>query len=65
MIWLLLALGLVLVAEGLAFALAPSRVMQALRVLAELRVDQRRLLGLIMLAVGVGLIWAARTLGGW
>jgi uncharacterized protein YjeT (DUF2065 family) len=65
MTWLLLALGLVLAAEGLAFALAPSRIIEALRALAELRTDQRRMLGLVMLAVGVGLIWIARSLGGW
>lgn len=65
MIWLLLALGLVLAVEGLAFALAPSRIEEALRALAALRVDQRRMLGLTMLAVGVLPIWVASSLGGW
>jgi uncharacterized protein len=63
MTWVLLAFGLVLVAEGLAFALAPSRVEQALQAIAAMRADQRRMLGLVMLAAGVGLIWAARSLG--
>lgn len=64
MTWALLALGLVLAAEGLAFALAPSRIEEALRALAALRVDQRRMLGLAMLGVGVLVIWLARSLGG-
>jgi uncharacterized protein len=63
MTWVLLAFGLVLVAEGLAFALAPLRVEQALHAIAAMRADQRRVLGLVMLAAGVGLIWAARSLG--
>lgn len=63
MSWVLLAVGLVLAIEGLAFALAPSRIEEALRALAALRVDQRRGLGLAMLAVGVLLIWVARNQG--
>jgi uncharacterized protein len=64
MTWVLLAIGLVLVAEGLAFALAPSRIEEALRALAAMPVDQRRMLGLGMLAVGVLVIWLARSLAG-
>jgi uncharacterized protein len=63
MTWVLLALGLVLVAEGLAFALAPSRIEEALRALAAMPVEQRRMLGLAMLAGGVGVIWVARAIG--
>jgi uncharacterized protein YjeT (DUF2065 family) len=59
-----LALGLVMVVEGLAFALAPSRIETALRQLAALPAERRRLLGLAVLAAGVGLIWLARSLGG-
>lgn len=60
---ILLALGLVLVVEGLAFALAPSRIEDVLRAIAALRPDQRRLLGLAALASGVAVIWIARLLG--
>lgn len=60
---ILLALGLVLVVEGLAFALAPSRIEDVLRAIAALRPDQRRLMGLAALAAGVAVIWAARLLG--
>lgn len=54
---LLLALGLVLAVEGLFFALMPGRIEDALKLLAGLPVDTRRLLGLGALAAGVALIW--------
>ena len=61
MSWVILGIGLVLVIEGLVFALAPSRVEDALRALAEMPVETRRLLGLGALAFGVLLIWIARS----
>ncbi|MGL5012485.1 MAG: DUF2065 family protein [Paracoccaceae bacterium] len=64
MSWVLLALGLVLVVEGLAFALAPSRIEEALRALAAMSVEQRRMLGLTMVAVGVLIVWVGRSLAG-
>jgi uncharacterized protein YjeT (DUF2065 family) len=63
MSWVLLALGLVLVVEGLALALAPSRMEDALRLIASLGRERRRMLGLVALALGVGLVWVARGLG--
>lgn len=59
----LLALGLVLVVEGLAWALAPSAIEAMLEALRRLGLDQRRLIGLGALALGVVLIWMARSLG--
>lgn len=50
------ALGIVLVFEGLLFALAPRRIEQALAVLVTLPAETRRLIGLVALAAGVGLI---------
>jgi hypothetical protein len=58
---LALAIGLVLVVEGLALALAPRRMEDALRALAALSQDQRRAIGLGALALGVVLVWLART----
>lgn len=58
-----LALGLVLCVEGLVFALAPSRLEDLLKSLAELPVETRRLMGLAALAAGVFLVWLAKTLG--
>jgi uncharacterized protein YjeT (DUF2065 family) len=57
MSWVFLALGLVLAVEGLVLALAPRRIEDALRVIAALPVDQRRLIGLGALAVGVLILW--------
>lgn len=60
----LTAIGLVFVIEGLALALAPSRVEQVLAFLAALSPEQRRTMGLAGVAGGVLLVWAARGLGG-
>jgi uncharacterized protein YjeT (DUF2065 family) len=57
MSWVFLALGLVLAVEGLVLALAPRRIEDALRVIASLPVDQRRLIGLGALALGVVILW--------
>ena len=59
----LFALGLVLVAEGLVYALAPSLVEDLLAALRAMTVEQRRLAGLAAVAVGLCLIVAARALG--
>jgi len=58
-----LALGLVLIVEGLAYALAPSLVEQLLEALRQMPVEARRTLGLGAMAIGLVLVWAARTLG--
>lgn len=61
---LLLGLGLVLVIEGLVLALAPLPMEDMLRALAVLSRYQRRVIGLVALAVGVGLVMLSRGLGG-
>jgi uncharacterized protein YjeT (DUF2065 family) len=55
----ILALGLVLAVEGLVMALAPRRIEDALRLIASLGIDQRRIIGLVALALGVLLVWLA------
>ena len=60
---ILLALGLVLVLEGLALALAPSRIEDLLAFFAGLSRDQRRMMGLAALAVGVLLVALSRAPG--
>jgi uncharacterized protein YjeT (DUF2065 family) len=62
MSWIFLGLGLVLVIEGLAIALAPSRIEQVLAFLATLGPDRRRLIGLTAVAFGVVLVWVAQRL---
>lgn len=52
-------LGIVLVVEGLAMALAPLRMERLLEVLALMTRDQKRAIGLGILALGVGLVWLA------
>ena len=59
----LLALGLVLIVEGLVYALAPSLVEQMLEALRALPVGQRRSLGLGAIALGVVLVWLAKSFG--
>jgi uncharacterized protein YjeT (DUF2065 family) len=60
----LLGLGLVLVIEGLALALAPSRMEDLLAAFAAMPRDRRRLIGLAALALGVLLVWLAQGAGG-
>jgi len=57
------ALALVLIVEGLAYVLAPSLVEDLLAALRRLTLEQRRLVGLGALTLGVALLWFARTLG--
>lgn len=59
----LLALGLVLVVEGLVLALAPRRLEDMLMMLAQMVPEQRRLIGLAALACGIVMIWLAHRLG--
>ncbi|HGG05169.1 MAG TPA: DUF2065 domain-containing protein [Aliiroseovarius sp.] len=54
---LALGFGLVLIIEGLVFALAPSRLDDLVKAIALLSRDQRRVLGLAAVAVGVLLVW--------
>lgn len=58
---LLLGVGLVAVVEGLVLALAPRRIEDALAAIARLTPEQRRLLGLVAIALGIALVWAARA----
>jgi uncharacterized protein YjeT (DUF2065 family) len=55
-----LALGLVLVVEGLALALAPSRLEDVVAMIARMPRETRRTIGLAMLAAGTVLVWLAR-----
>lgn len=59
----LLAIGLVLIIEGLAYALAPSLVENLLEALRALPQGQRRTMGLAAMALGLVLVWLAKMLG--
>ena len=60
---IVLAIGLVLCVEGLVFALAPLRMEQVLEALRDITPDTRRLIGLGALALGIVLVWLAKSLG--
>ncbi len=55
------ALGLVVVIEGLALVLAPKRWEDMLRALGEMPYDTRRFIGLLMVALGVAAVWTAKS----
>lgn len=58
----IIALGLVAVIEGLVLVLAPSRFEELVRVLAAMSLENRRLLGLLFVAIGAVVIWAVQLL---
>lgn len=61
---LVLGLGMVLVIEGLVFALAPSRLEDMLRLLSSIPVETRRLIGLAAMTIGAVLVsWAVGSGG--
>ncbi|MGR3495534.1 DUF2065 domain-containing protein [Citreimonas sp.] len=57
---ILTGIALVLVIEGLVYALAPSLVERLLEALRAMPVEARRTLGLATLATGLVLLWIAR-----
>ncbi|MCO6409817.1 MULTISPECIES: DUF2065 domain-containing protein [Hoeflea] len=57
-----LAVGLVLVVEGLAYALAPSFIRRMAEQLPRLADEHLRIFGVAALAIGVGLVYLARHL---
>ena len=58
-----LALGLVLIVEGLVYVLAPSLVEDLLEALKTMPPEARRLIGLLALIVGLALVWIGKVLG--
>jgi uncharacterized protein YjeT (DUF2065 family) len=56
----LLGLGLVLVFEGLVFALTPSRLEELIKLISEMPIETRRTIGLGAMAIGIVLVWLAQ-----
>jgi len=54
-----LALGLVLIVEGLAYALAPSLIERMLEVFSTIPESTRRKIGILGMALGGILVWLA------
>jgi uncharacterized protein len=59
---LLTALGLVLVIEGLLYALAPRLARRMMSAAREMSDDQLRLGGVVATIVGVGVVWLVQRL---
>ncbi|MDK3071870.1 DUF2065 domain-containing protein [Sedimentitalea sp. JM2-8] len=57
-----LALGLVLIVEGLVWVLAPSMIEQMLEMLRNLPHQARRQIGLLAIVSGLILLWIAHGL---
>ncbi len=63
MAWILLALGCVLIVEGLAYVLAPSLIERMLEVLRSLPESARRQFGALALVSGLICVWLAFFIG--
>ena len=55
------ALGLAAVLEGVLYAAAPEATKQALSEFFSLPAATRRMIGLVIAAVGCGIVWLARS----
>ena len=60
----LLAFGLVLIVEGLAYALAPSLIERMLELLRSMPEAAVRQMGWLVVVTGAILVWTAWQLGG-
>ncbi len=58
--FILLGLGLVLVFEGLVLALLPNRLEEIIRIIENMPIETRRMIGLGAVAIGVFLVWLTR-----
>ncbi|MFX0547118.1 DUF2065 domain-containing protein [Roseovarius sp. S1116L3] len=58
-----LALGLVLIVEGLVYALAPGMIERMLIALRAMPLEARRAVGLAAMTAGLILVWLAKGLG--
>ncbi len=54
------AVGLVLVIEGLAYALAPGQLKRMMRLMQDMPDEQLRFTGLIAATAGLALAWLAK-----
>ncbi|AXI42948.1 DUF2065 family protein [Sulfitobacter sp. SK011] len=60
---LLLALGLVMILEGLVYALAPSLLERMLEILSEMPQSAVRQIGALVVLAGLVLVWLAFQIG--
>jgi uncharacterized protein len=55
-----LALGLILVLEGLTYALVPRQMQIMMRMLQEQTPEQLRVMGAVVMALGVFVVWLVK-----
>ena len=60
MIEIITAIGLVLVIEGLAYALMPGGMKQMMEMMRDMPEESLRNTGLVAVALGVAVVWFAR-----
>ncbi|MCK0149006.1 DUF2065 domain-containing protein [Marivita sp. S6314] len=58
---ILLGIALVLIIEGLAYALAPSLIERMLEAMRAMPLDMRRLIGVSAIAAGVAMLWILKS----
>ena len=56
------AIGLVFVIEGLLYVAMPGRMKSMMKVAEQVPADTMRNVGVIAVAIGVGIVWLARSL---
>lgn len=56
---LVTAIGLVLVFEGLTYALVPDHMKRLMSRMQDIPIEQMRVMGTVALAIGVFIVWLA------
>ena len=57
---LLIGLAFFLIIEGLAYALAPRLIKRMAETIPSMSEERLRIFGVVVLAIGVGLVWLLR-----
>jgi len=58
---LILGIAMVLIIEGLAYALAPSLIERLLEAMREMPLEMRRLIGMSAIAAGLAMLWILQS----
>jgi uncharacterized protein YjeT (DUF2065 family) len=61
---LVTAIGLVLVIEGLLYAVAPGRLKSLAELAGQIPDETLRMAGIVAIAAGVGIVWLGRSVMG-
>ena len=58
---LILGIAMVLIIEGLAYALAPSLIERLLEAMREMPLEMRRLVGMSAITAGMAMLWILQS----